>query len=70
MVLFRKVLLAFAAIGLLVVATTTTAIKVDDEVPKDIELHLGFPPERINVHDRIKDKKVLLIGLPGAFTPT
>jgi len=35
-----------------------------------VELHKGFPPEKINVSEYCKDKNVILLGLPGAFTPT
>lgn len=43
--------------------------KVGDKIPS-IELHYGFPPEKIDVLSRIAGKKVLIVGLPGAFTPT
>jgi len=35
-----------------------------------IDLDLGFPPERVNLAERTKGKKTILVGLPGAFTPT
>ena len=47
-----------------------SAVKVGDIIPADVSLHFGFPPEDINLHDRIAKKKVILVGLPGAFTPT
>ena len=34
------------------------------------ELDLGFPPEKVNLAQRVAGKKVILVGLPGAFTPT
>jgi len=43
-------------------------IKVGAKFP-DVELHLGFPPEKINMTERLKGKKVIVLGLPGAFTP-
>jgi len=43
-------------------------IKVGAKFP-DVELHLGFPPDKINMLERLKDKKVVILGLPGAFTP-
>jgi len=43
-------------------------IKVGDVFPA-FELHLGFPPDKVALTERFKDKKVLLMGLPGAFTP-
>jgi len=37
----------------------------------DIDLDFGFgPPEKINMPERLKGKRVLVVGLPGAFTPT
>jgi peroxiredoxin len=34
-------------------------------------LDFGFgPPLKIKMPDRIAGKKVILVGLPGAFTPT
>jgi len=50
--------------------TQTVAIEVGDTFPDAIQLHYGFPPERITIKDRIAGKKVILVGLPGAFTPT
>jgi len=43
-------------------------IKVGDKFP-DMEMHLGFPPDKINMLERLADKKVIILGLPGAFTP-
>ena len=54
----------------LLCAPTTFAIEVGDDVPNDLTLHHGFPPAKISLDDRFANKKVLLIGLPGAFTPT
>ena len=38
-------------------------------VPETI-LDFGFPPTKVDLHARIKGKKVIIVGLPGAFTPT
>lgn len=46
-----------------------TFASVGDQLPS-VELHLGFPPKKYNVADFCKDKSVILVGLPGAFTPT
>jgi peroxiredoxin len=53
-----------------VLSAAAFAINVGDKVPGDVDLHYGFPPERISVKDRVAGKNVLVIGLPGAFTPT
>jgi peroxiredoxin len=42
---------------------------VGDKLPS-VELHLGFPPEKHNLADFAGDKSIILVGLPGAFTPT
>lgn len=46
------------------------AIKVGDRVPSGLELDFGFPPVKVSMDDKLSGKKVLLVGLPGAFTPT
>jgi len=54
-------------------STTTVvvdAIEIGERIPKDLTLHHGFPPENISLDERLANKNVLLIGLPGAFTPT
>jgi len=33
-------------------------------------LHKGFPPDKIDLSDYIKGRSVIVVGLPGAFTPT
>jgi len=43
--------------------------KVGDAIP-NIGLDKGFPPEKVPLADYCKGKKVVLVGLPGAFTPT
>jgi len=45
------------------------AIEVGDLIP-DVELDFGFPPTKINMRERLAGKKTILMGLPGAFTPT
>jgi len=45
------------------------SIKVGDKLPS-VEVHSGFPPEKINLAKYTANKAVLIVGLPGAFTPT
>jgi len=45
------------------------AVKVGDSVP-DVSLDKGFPPDKVSLPEFCKGKKVVLVGLPGAFTPT
>lgn len=42
---------------------------VGDKLPS-VDLQLGFPPKTYNVAEFCKDKAVIILGLPGAFTPT
>lgn len=42
---------------------------VGDKLPS-VDLHLGFPPKKHNLADFAKNKSILVVGLPGAFTPT
>lgn len=51
------------------VVTTVLAIQVGDTLPS-IELHHNFPPDKIDIADRLANKKAIIVGLPGAFTPT
>ncbi len=46
-------------------------IKVGDKIP-DVTLHTfgSDGPEAVSTEDIFKGKKVVLFGLPGAFTPT
>lgn len=41
---------------------------VGDKFPA-VEVDLGFPPEKVNMGKRLADKKSIVVGLPGAFTP-
>jgi len=45
------------------------AVKVGDSIP-NVGLDKGFPPDKVMLGDYCKGKKVVLVGLPGAFTPT
>lgn len=66
MKVFVKALFATALLAL----SPAIAVKVGDKIPTDVDLHFGFPPESINLSQRIQNKKVIMVGLPGAFTPT
>jgi len=52
-----------------VALAAVNAINVGDEFPSAI-LHKGFPPDKIDLSDYIKGRSVIVVGLPGAFTPT
>jgi peroxiredoxin len=43
--------------------------KVGDKFPA-VALDLGFPPAKVDMAERLAGKKTIVIGLPGAFTPT
>lgn len=43
---------------------------VGTKVPSGVSLDFGFPPEQIDLSQRVSGKKIILVGLPGAFTPT
>lgn len=68
---FRRAILALAlsVASALQLNMMASAVNVGDKIPSKT-LDFGFPPERINVADRVAGKKVILVGLPGAFTPT
>lgn len=53
-----------------VTATAVGAIQVGDAIPAGAALHAGFPPATIELASHVANKKVLVVGLPGAFTPT
>ena len=45
-------------------------VAVGDKFP-DVALQKGpFPPQEVNMPSRLAGKKTLVVGLPGAFTPT
>ena len=47
-----------------------TAIEIGERIPSGISLHEGFPPKQVNLAEYVAGRKVILMGLPGAFTPT
>ena len=44
-------------------------IAVGSQFP-DVTMDEGFPPTKINMRERLAGKTTILVGLPGAFTPT
>jgi len=44
-------------------------VKIGDQVP-DVTFDSDFPPQKVKLRDLTKGKRVVLVGLPGAFTPT
>jgi len=54
---------------LFLIVGTAAAIKVGENIPSAM-MHTGFPPKDFDIAKRIAGKKVILSGLPGAFTPT
>jgi len=50
------------------VAKKAPEAKPGDIVP-NISLDQGWPPQKINLRKYTKDKTVVILGLPGAFTP-
>lgn len=51
------------------VCLRSLSVAIGDTVP-NVSLDQGFPPEKVSLADYCKGKKVVLMGLPGAFTPT
>ena len=60
---------AVAAVMLFSAAASAFTIKAGDKVPA-ADLHFGFPPTFVNTEDYLADRNVIVVGLPGAFTPT
>jgi 2-Cys peroxiredoxin 5 len=56
-------------IALVASLLATSSVLVGTKVPS-LELDFGFPPSKVNLAERVAGKKVIIVGLPGAFTPT
>ena len=51
-------------------ATLRAMVKVGDRIPA-VNLHEGFgPPKMVSLSEFTKGRKTVIVGLPGAFTPT
>ena len=48
--------------------SVANALTVGDPFPK-VSIDYGFPPKVVPLKERLTGKKIL-VGLPGAFTPT
>ena len=46
------------------------AIAAGSKFPSVEVDHASWPPTAFDLADHVKDKKVIIVGLPGAFTPT
>jgi len=65
----RFYLSSILSAALAVSASAFNAIKVGDKIPLST-VHSGFPPSFVNIAEYIANKNVIVVGLPGAFTPT
>lgn len=50
-------------------AAAFAAITPGSKIPP-VDLHFGFPPQLVNMASLTANRKVFVVGLPGAFTPT
>ena len=60
---------AIAAVMLFSAVASAFTLKAGDKVPA-ADLHFGFPPTFVGSEDYLADRNVIVVGLPGAFTPT
>lgn len=51
------------------VAFSARVVTANTKLPL-VDLHFGFPPDKVNIASYAAGKKMILVGLPGAFTPT
>jgi peroxiredoxin len=45
-------------------------VAVGDKFPNATLQKGPFPPQHVNMTERLAGKKTIVVGLPGAFTPT
>jgi len=50
-------------------AGAAAPVRVGDAVP-DLEVQIGWPPKPVALRERLRNRRVVVVGLPGAFTPT
>lgn len=50
-------------------ASSSTNPILNTKLPM-VDLHYGFPPQLVNVAQYAANKNMLILFLPGAFTPT
>ena len=56
--------------GALLLGRSRAFAALGDHAP-DVGLDVSFPgPKEVNFAQRCKGRRVILLGLPGAFTPT
>jgi hypothetical protein len=66
---FLRLVLATVTVWGVSAIPFVNSVKVGDKLPS-VELHSGFPPEKIDLASYTANKNVIIVGLPGAFTPT
>jgi len=62
----RRILRALACAASL---SSALGIKVGDTLP-EANLDIGFPPTATPLKKLCSKRKIVIVGLPGAFTPT
>jgi peroxiredoxin len=62
--------LGLLSVAVALMGSVADAITIGDKIPANLELHAGFKPKTINLAEYIQGRDVILMGLPGAFTPT
>jgi peroxiredoxin len=59
----------YAAAVLFSAVASAFTVKAGDKVPS-ADLHFGFPPLFVDTAEYLAGRNVIVVGLPGAFTPT
>lgn len=66
---FCKVMV-IAGMGVSIVVDAFSVVVTPNTKLPLVDLHYGFPPDLINIAQYGAGKKMFIVGLPGAFTPT